>query len=135
MATNAEVIGDALRDISVLGETDSVSAEQGAYGLRVLNDLMASWVDVDLGYFAQTDTTADCPVPAWAKLGVTTALAIAMAPNYGKSIPPELVAKAQMGYEPIARQAALDNIQPLDSSHLPAGIFGRLGRWDIARGF
>lgn len=138
MSTNADVIGDALREINVIGETDSVSAEQGAYGLRAMNDMIEAWTQngINLGYFAQTSTTDTCPIPAWAKMGVVSALAIAMAPNYGKSISPELVAKATLAYAPISRNAALEAIQPLDDRHLPygSGWAGSSGRWDINTG-
>lgn len=123
MTTNALLLGDALREINVIGETDTPSAEQGAYGLRVMNDLLESWTmsGINLGYFAQTDTTATCPIPDWAKMGVLSAVAIAMAPNYGATVSPELGAKAQSGYQVITRQAALEAIQPLDNRHLPFG--------------
>lgn len=136
MTTNSDVIGDSLREINVIGETDTPSAEQGAYGLRKLNELMESWTQngINLGYFAQTSTTDACPIPPWALMGVECALAIAMAANYGKSISPELAAKAQIGYAPITRNAALNVIQPLDDRHLPWGS-GHYGRgWDINNG-
>jgi hypothetical protein len=137
MSTNAEILGDAHKEINVIGETDSLSAEQGSYGLRVMNDLIESWTmrGINLGYFAQTDTTATCPIPAWAKMGVISSIAIAMAPNYGATVSIELRQKAEDGYQAISRQAALEKIQPLDDRHLPWGTgWTGIGRWDITQG-
>ncbi|MFM2115592.1 MAG: hypothetical protein RI908_1333, partial [Actinomycetota bacterium] len=40
MATNLEIITDALRELNVISEIDTPSAEQGAHALRKLNDLL-----------------------------------------------------------------------------------------------
>ena len=43
MATNSEIITDALREINVISEVDSASAEQGSTGLTKLNRMIALW--------------------------------------------------------------------------------------------
>ena len=132
MATNLEVIGDALSDLNVIAETQTPSAEQGAHGLRKLNELMESWTEreIDLGYVGQSSTTDPCPIPAWAKEAVTAALSIAIAPRYGAVVTPELTAKYMESFATVLRKSVLDKLVPIDTSHLPlgAGWVGFRGR-------
>jgi len=123
MTTNLTIIGDALRDINVIGEVDPVSPEQGAYCLRRLNQMMEVWKeqDIDLGWFAQTLTTATAPIPDWAELGVTNALSIAISPQYGASISIELAAVADISVGAIKRRTMVDLLQGQDMSHMPMG--------------
>ena len=63
--SNSQLITEALALIGVLQETETLSAEQGAHGLRKLNALMADWEQdgVDLQYFEQTTLADDTPIP------------------------------------------------------------------------
>ena len=68
MATNLEIIENALREINVISEIDSASAEQGTHGLRKLNEMLAEWQeakDFDIGWFDQGDTGDTFPLPRW----------------------------------------------------------------------
>ena len=121
--TNLQVINAALRDINVISEVEDASAEQGAHAIRKLNQMMEAWKeeDKDLGWFSQPDTTGDCPIPDWAELGVSSALAIVLAPKYGASISPELAMIAEGAVNVIARKTISEKLDNQDMSHLPRG--------------
>lgn len=136
MTTNIVVIGDALREINVISEVETPSAEQGAHGLRKLNEMVESWTesDVELGYFAQSSTTDDCPIPAWAEKAVKAKLAIELAPTYGASISAELLIKADEGWSTILRKCINEKLTGADMTHLPYGT-GHFGSgFDITNG-
>lgn len=119
--TNLQVITDALRDINVIAETETPSAEQGSHALRKLNQMMEQWLidGINLQYFAQTSTADNIPVPEYAEKGVTAALSIELAPTYGATVSVELAAKYDSGWGTICRKA----LQPPQASmaHLPRG--------------
>lgn len=123
MTTNLVIIEDALRDINVISEIDTASAEQGAYALRKLNQLMEVWKeqDVDFGWFAQDSTAATIPVPDWAELGVTAALSIAIAPKYGATVSQELIVIAKTAIGMIKRKSISEKLDNTDMDHLPIG--------------
>ena len=128
MTTNIQLIEGALREINVISEIDSASAEQGSYGLRKLNQLMEFWKgeSIDLKWFAQTSTTATAPVPDWAEIAVESALAILMAPKYGATVSPELAAIADNAVSGVRRKLISEQLDNADMSHLPRGS-GRAG--------
>ena len=80
--TNAELIGNALRGINVISEVGTPSAEQGKHGLRKLNQMMELLKerDVDVGWFTQSSTSDDCPIPDWAELSLESMLSVLLAP-------------------------------------------------------
>lgn len=90
--TNIDLIADSLRELGVINETQTPSAEQAQFGLRRLNQIMAQLAtdDLDLGFFPQTLTSDNCPIPNFAELCITCLLALGMASNYGKSVSAEL---------------------------------------------
>jgi len=105
--TNADLIADALRELNVISEIQTPSAEQFAHALRKLNQMMARWLEdgIDLGFFPQTSPSEDCPVNDYAELGVTLNLAIAVASNYGATVSAELGISAENAYATILRTA------------------------------
>lgn len=131
--TNGQVIKDALRDINVISEAEinSLPAEMGKESLRRLNQVMESWKenDVDVGYFAQTDTTATCPIPEWAELAVTGALMISLASKYGATVSQEALAVADSAISMVQRKVLVEKIEGADMSFMPSG-HGRF-RYDI----
>jgi hypothetical protein len=129
MATNLEVIGDALKEISVIAETQSPSAEQGAYGLRKLNEMLEAWTEdgIELGYFAQSDTTADCPIPAYAVRAVKACLSREVAPHYSAQITQELAAKINDAYLALLRKSLVEAAEPADMDHMARG--SGFGTW------
>lgn len=123
MSTNLQILTDALRAINVLDETETASAEQGTYCLRQLNQMLAQWEveGVPLGYFAQSSTAADCPIPDWAEGGVSNKLALRIAGQYSAPIPPATVVAADEGYQVILRTVMNLKLQGLDMSHIALG--------------
>lgn len=107
--TNADIIADSLRELTVISEIQSPSAEQYAHALRKMNQVMAKWLEdgIEIGFYPQTLASDTCPIPDYAELGVTLALAIAMASNYGASVSPELGASASSAYATILRTSIL----------------------------
>jgi hypothetical protein len=108
--TNIELIGDALRELTIISEIQTPSAEQGAHALRKLNQMMAKWIEdgVNMGtWFPQASTSDVCPIPDYAEEGVTCKLALALASNYGAAavISPGLLDSADSGYSTILRTA------------------------------
>lgn len=136
MATNSEVIGDALREINVIAEGQTPSAEQGLYGLRKLNEMVEEWTerDVDLGYYAQTDASATCPIPAWSESAVKSNLAIALAPKYGASVSAELALGAMNSFNVVQRKCMVENLKPANMDHLPVGLGSYGAGFDITNG-
>ena len=131
--TALTLIEDALRDLNVISEVDNASAEQGAYGLRKLNQLMEAWKEssIDLDYFALSSTNENVPIPDWAELGVTAGLSIAIAPKYGASISPELAAVAAANISMIKRKLISEELDNADMSHLPRGTGWWRNRYNI----
>lgn len=103
--TNADLIADALRELNVISEIQTPSAEQYAHALRKLNQMMAKWLEdgIEIGFYPQTLASDTCPIPEYAESGVTLALAIGCASNYGATVSQELGATASSAYDTILR--------------------------------
>lgn len=112
-----------------------MSAEQGANGLRVLNELMADWEQdgIDLQYFEQIALADETPVPDHAILATKYYLAMALAPYYARPVPPEFVALGDKYYSRLVRDAMTEQLRPVSLSHLPVGD-GWQTDYDIDRG-
>ena len=128
MSTNLQIITDSLRALNVINENETPSAEQGAQCLRKLNQMMALWA-VDgtvIGYFAQTDTSATCPIPDWAESGVANHLALYVASDFGAEPTLPVIAAADTGMQTILRTVMNIALIGADMSHLPSGS-GKFG--------
>lgn len=124
MATGTnQLIQDAHGLLGVLSESEAMSAEQGALGLRVLNELMADWQQdgVDLQYYEQSSLAEDAPIPDHAALAVKYYLAMALAPYYERQVSPEFVALGNRYYARLVRDAMVSELRPADMSHLHRG--------------
>ena len=128
--TVLDIIDDALREINVISEVDTASAEQGKFALRRLNQMMAMWretKDLDLGYFSQPDTTGTMPTPEWANLGITLGLAVLIASKYGASVSPELAGNTMTTIGAVQSKLMVEKKKGVDQSYLPIGS-GHYGR-------
>lgn len=120
----SDVLTSALGLLGVLREGESVSAEQGADGLIVFNDLVASLREQDI----------DLPIPPMA--GTTTALtinegdaqtlkalmAVNLSPNYpGRQLNPVVIANASAGYQRWQRDAINRSLQPKQMNTISKG--------------
>lgn len=133
MTTNNEVLAAALRKINVIAEGQTISGEQGLTCLPILNDMIEEWSerDIALGYFAQSDATATCPIPAWAERAVKANLAIAAAPAYSAPVSPDVVVEADQTFRAIQRKCMVEKLRSADMSNMPRGS-GHVGSgWNI----
>lgn len=126
MATNSQVIQDAL---GMLGVTDdfNITAEQGALGLRVMNDLLSQWEDngIQLGYGVQDTLTDTCPVLAPHLLAVKSNLAIALAPYFPAApVTAALIEIASSSFQKLQRMAQSDQLAAVDLYHTHTGLPG-----------
>lgn len=139
--TLIELITQALRKVNIIAQNAAPSAGQAAECLGQLNIMFPMWEESDifLQWYTQTDTAAEYPGPDYSQQGVIGALAIAIAGNYGRQIPPTLSNPAGTGYadlgmEVIRRKAINKKMRPADLAHLPQGS-GFRDRFDIESGW
>src|SRR6185437_6612720 len=85
---NIEIITDAFQKIGIVDETSVPSAEQGANGLRILNDYLLNQAadGLRLGWFKQTDLSAIAPLRQEDVFGVKLLLARQLATHYGITV-------------------------------------------------
>jgi hypothetical protein len=129
VTTNVQLIGDSLRLLGVIAETESPSAEQGAHALRVLNRMLEEWTErgINLGWFEQTSTTATAPLPAWAEAGVVSKLAQKLNATYPSAqLAPQVFDDSQNGYGTIARKCMVESMKPANMDTSPLGEGFRL---------
>lgn len=123
MSSNLDVIGDALRDLGVISETQTPSAEQAAHTLRMMNQLAAELEGqgISLQWFVQTGTGDDFPLATEFESGFGALLAARIAPNYGATISPELAVKIQQGEAHLTRVAVAAALKPAEMVDRPCG--------------
>lgn len=133
--SNSQLISDALGLLGVLQETETMSAEQGAHGLRTLNQVMADWEQdgIDLQYYTQSTLADDAPIPDHALMAVRYFLAIALAPFYAAQVPQTFSVLADKYYSRLVRDSVRERLRPVSMSHLPLGE-GQGGDYDINSG-
>lgn len=121
--TNSDLIADSLRELGVINEVQTPSAEQAAHALRKLNQLMAekSAEDIDLQFFPQTSLTDTCPIPAFAENWVTCELAIRLASNYGKTVSAELVAAGGAAWDTVLSHVVAEQLPEATVVNRPNG--------------
>ncbi len=129
MATNVEILRDALGLLGVLRETEQPSAEQGEHALRILNEMLEQWQaeGVRIGQWPQSDLNATSPLASNALPCVKASLAVALSPYYGVPLAPTEIVRAERLYRLLVRDAVNAEIEPADMSHLP-GVYQD---WDI----
>lgn len=95
--TNLALVTLSYQKIGVVDETNAPSAEQGATSLSVLNNILADYEKdgMYLGWFAQTNLAATCPLQDSDVNGVSLLLAVSLANHYGIPIAPALAAEAE----------------------------------------
>ena len=135
MTTNVAIIQQAYQIIGVVGESQTVSAEQGQTGLDTLNELMASLSteDIDIGYFKQESTTDDCPIPEWAERGIVSKLAQELLAVYPSAqVIPKIMDDDTNGFAVIRRMCMNRKLVDQDTRYLGLGAGNyRWRRFDI----
>lgn len=128
MSTNEQIIADALRDIGVLAETESLTPEQATHGLRKMNGLLASLAVETIADAPspQTNYSDDFPLGEDYEMGVTAMLAVLLAPTYGREAPPTVKAIADAQMRRFLRQGLyVERREASNIGKLPEGGFGR----------
>ena len=117
-----EIVVDALQEIVVQADEDTIPQSEAKAAIRALNDMMAMWSakGVNLGFTEVTDMASVITVAPGAILGIKAALAIFLAPQYSVQPTSALIQKANSGWD-----AILDlTVQSADSYYpdtLPMG--------------
>lgn len=137
MTSNLDLISDAYRQIGMLDQNESPSAELGQVGLRRLNQLMAAWIEPPSplqfpSWFEQTDLSAPIPLPLYAHRAVTAALAVEIAGVYDRPVSEALAVIAANSYDALLVKRLNQQIQPIVAD-LPLGD-GQVWPHDITAG-
>lgn len=122
MATAIYVANRALRLILVQASNAPLQSEEYKDFYDAMNDYMAAIevVGVDLGYTPITTGTQQVTIPPGAIRGLIANMAVEVAPDFGKSVKPELVEQAKKGYHAM-RRIARKRVQTSLPSTLPRG--------------
>jgi hypothetical protein len=112
----SQIISDALLAINVIRDGETPSAEQQAQAIRRLNQMMALWEGEgrNIGYIPVGTVTDVLTVPDAAILGIVNSLAIHMAPSFGATASPEVIALATMGLATIDKLTAREVIMDMN---------------------
>jgi hypothetical protein len=118
-----DLVTNALRDIAVIGETDSPTAEQGEDAVTRLNEIMASLEEsgISLGYNPKADTADTIVLPPGHVLTIRALLAISLCDVYPRAVPAFIAAMADSGYKRLLRQAIYKNIRETRTDNAPRG--------------
>ncbi|MBK9497739.1 MAG: hypothetical protein IPO08_25155 [Xanthomonadales bacterium] len=125
-----DVVRDALQLLNVITEIDTPSAEQGVHGLRILNDMMAHWLEqgLDVEYAPSDSLTEEIDVEKSALRAIKYGLAVELAAYYRDTLTPVIVEQAQTAWDTLRRNRI--EIPTTDLTHLPSGS-GYGSRYDI----
>jgi hypothetical protein len=131
MATNLDVITDAMRRMNIIHERETPSSTQGQQGLDLLNDMLADWEEdgIELGYYPQTSTSATIPVEDHALRGIKYNLALEFGAEYGLEPAPTLAERARMTKARLTKATSEEVETSFD--HMP---FGGSSVYDINTG-
>ena len=124
----SDVLTSSLGMLGVLREGESVSAEQGADGLKVFNDYVASLREsgIDLPLPQMPDTTTTFQLNEGDALTLKCLMAIQLQPFYpGRQPNPVTVKMASDGYDRWLRNAINAGLQPKQMNTISKGIFSR----------
>lgn len=102
-----DFITDPLRQLGIISEIATPSAEQGADALTKLNDMMASLLEdgIDLGYNPKATTAETIALTPGDVMGARAMLGLAVCEGYGMQPLPIMAAMADGWYKRKLRQA------------------------------
>lgn len=131
----SDVLTSALGMLGVLREGESVSAEQGSDGLKVFNDMLASWREsgIDLPIPNMPDTTTTFQLNDGDALTLKNQMAIHLSPYYpGRPLNPAIIAIGQKGYDRWLRNSMNDELEAKQLRTISKGLYGY--RFNITTG-
>lgn len=129
-----DIVTGSLRQIGIIGETKTPSAEQGADAVTRLNDLMASMEEdeIYLGWNPKSTTADTVVLPLGHVETIKALLAVILAGSYGVEPPAITVVNANQGYKRLLRGAIQDAMTEAqtdapygDAQILPFNIYTR----------
>lgn len=105
MATGRTIIDRAARMIGVKAQGQAMSAEDDAAFLEALNAMLTRWEadGLAMGFSTLASASSTLPVPAEVDEAVAANLAVTMAPEFGRSVTPEVMVMATMGMRALER--------------------------------
>jgi hypothetical protein len=111
--TVIDFVTDVLRQLVIISEIETPSAEQGADAVTKFNDMMASLEgdDIKLGWNPKATTADTLVLPAEHMMGLKAMLGVRLAEGYGQPVPPVMQALANAGYERMLRQSLHQNMR------------------------
>ncbi len=118
-----DFVTDALRRATIVGQTATPSAEQGADALTKLNDVMASLRGdgIDLGYNPKATTAESIQIPLEHVLSVKCMLVVAVCNGYGIEPPIVDAGIASSGYRRMLTQALYAGARETRTDNAPRG--------------
>ena len=121
MATNLDVITEALRIANIIRETEVPAAAQSTQALTVLNDMLSDWRKdgIELGYYPQSALGGTIPLQDEDLLGVKYNLADMIVGRYGGALTPKNAEVARKSKARLEKRTT--EVVESDFSHLPAG--------------
>lgn len=118
-----DIVTDSLRQIGIIGETQTPSAEQGQDAVTRLNDLMLSMEedDIVLGWNPKSTTADTVSLPLGQVAAIKALLAVQLAGEYGSEIPPTTITNARDGYQRLLRQGIQNAMKQTRLYVMPRG--------------
>jgi hypothetical protein len=103
MDTAEQVVSDALQEILVQADEQSIQATDMQAGIRYLNRMVNEWAarGMPLGFTNITKVSDFVTVPDGALGAIVSNLAIRLAPQFDAAIPIELAAAARSGMDAV----------------------------------
>lgn len=129
-----DLVTGSLRDATVVGQTKTPSAEQGADAVIRLNQLMASLEEdgINLGYNPKSTTADTLALPDGEVVTIRALLTVSLCDTYGLPVPPVSGATAKAGYDRLLRKAIYSSMNETRTDNAPRG--NAQGAWyDITR--
>ena len=120
-----ELVTGSLRQIGIIGETQTPSAEQGQAAVTRLNDLMAELDEdqIDLGWNPKSTTADSVALPLGNVEGIKAMLAVKLAGDYGVDPPQSVILSASESYKRLLRQAIQQAMVVTRVYNVPRGNF------------
>jgi len=132
--TVVDFVTDVLRQLAIISEIETPSAEQGQDAVTKLNEMFGDLAGdgIDVGYNPKATTAESIALPEEDKAGAKAYLGVRLAEGYGLPVPPVMGAMADAWYKRKLRQSIHASMREM-TTDAPCGENYRY-TWDITRG-
>ena len=105
MSSGTEIIHDALKKIGAYSVVQKPQKESISQAKNTLNSMLQDWLsrNIDMGVSPLNAPGDELGEPLDARNGIVANLAVWLAPDFGREIPPTLARNARVGYRSIAK--------------------------------